>query len=310
MVDLVCISLSDKTVVDIPPKTIVCLGNFDGVHLAHRALLKQAERLQKESFPDAARCVFSFHEPSWASFSKEEPQFLSTEEERLSSFFEAGIDYAILCSFGAIRDQSPEQFVKEVLLGGCHCVAAVCGFNYRFGKMGAGNPEHLCALLKAPVVIQNEVVMLGDTVSSSRIRTLLSSGDVKTAGQLLGVPYSLTAKVIHGKALGKQLGFPTINQEIPPKKTVPRFGVYLTSCRVDEEVYYGVTNVGVHPTVDQCAALNCETHLLDVEKDLYEKTVTVSFLEFLRPEKRFSSVEELCLQLQQDLATARSLLPH
>ncbi|MBQ9805964.1 MAG: bifunctional riboflavin kinase/FAD synthetase [Clostridia bacterium] len=310
MVDLVCISLPDRTVVDIPEKTIVCLGNFDGVHMAHRELLKQAERLQKETFPDAARCVFSFHEPSWATISKENPKFLSTEEERLSSFFEAGIEYAILCSFGAIRDHSPEQFVKEVLLNGCHCVAAVCGFNYRFGKMGAGTPNQLRALLNTPVAVQNEVVLLGDTVSSSRIRALLSGGDVKTAAMLLGAPYSLTAKVIHGKALGKQLGFPTINQEIPPKKMIPRCGVYLTSCRIDGVQYYGVTNIGVRPTVDRVAVPNCETHLLDVEKDLYDKTVTVSFLDFLRPEKRFSSVEELCSQMQRDIDAARRLLPH
>lgn len=310
MIDLVCISLSSYSRVELPTESIVCLGNFDGVHMAHRELLKKAVALKADAFQNAACCVFSFYEPSWATFSKSEPQFLSTQEERLEHFRALGIEYAILCDFAAIRDYSPERFAKDVLLLGCHCVAAVCGFNYRFGKQGAGTPEQLRSLLNAPVIVQNEVVLLGETVSSTRIRALLNKGDVKTAKQLLGEAYSLTSTVIHGKALGKTLGFPTINQAIPPKKTVPRCGVYLTECRIGDEMYYGVTNIGVHPTVDKDAVLNCETHLLDVQKDFYGKTVTVSFLEFLRPEKRFSSVEELCAQMQKDTAAARRLLPH
>lgn len=310
MVELVCISLATMTQVEIPAKTIVCLGNFDGVHLGHRALFRQANCLQKNRFPDAARCVFSFYEPSWATLSSSPAKFLSTEKERLSGFFENGIEYAILCDFSDIRNYSPKQFAKEVLTDGMHCVAAVCGFNYHFGKMGKGTSDHLKSLLDIPVVVQNEVILDGETVSSTRIRRLLAKGNVKQAAKLLGQPYSISGKIVHGKQLGNKLGFPTINQEIPKNKTAPQNGVYATHVLIDGISYKGVTNIGTHPTVDDDAPLNCETHLLDVQKDLYDKIATISFIDFLRPEQKFVSVEALCAQLQKDIAFARDIFEH
>jgi len=308
MVELVCISLASMTPAPIPKETIVCLGNFDGVHLAHRALLQQATSLQKLALPNAARCVFSFFEPSWTALSHRREKVLSTQQERLEHFRDQAIEYAILCDFTAIREYSPERFAKEILLEGCHCVGAVCGFNYRFGKFGAGTPEQLQTLLKRPVTVQNEVVLLGETVSSTRIRSLLAQGDVKIAAALLGEAYSISGPIVHGKALGKQIGFPTINQELPANKAVPRNGVYLTECRIDGTCYYGVTNIGTRPTVETGTVPNCETHLLGVCEDFYGKHATVSFLEFLRPEQKFASLEALCSQLKQDVATAQSLL--
>jgi len=308
MLDLTCISLSNRDSVKIPDETVICLGNFDGVHAAHRQLLKRAAVLQTELCPTAARCVFCFFEPSWTTFSKEPSLLLSTLEEKLDLFEKCGIEYAILCDFSQVKDFSPDRFVKDVLLEGCHCVAAVCGFNYRFGKMGAGDPEQLKKLLNHPVYVEQEFLMDGETVSSTRIRELLKQGNVKEAAKLLGSPYSIASKVVHGKALGKTLGFPTINQEIPHNKLAPPNGVYLTCCTIDETQYYGVTNLGVHPTVDTDAVRNCETYLLDVDIDAYEKHATVAFLEFLRPEQKFDSVEALCAQLNKDVARARNLL--
>ena len=140
--------------------------------------------------------------------------------------------------------------------------------------MGAGDPEQLKKLLNHPVYVEQEFLMDGETVSSTRIRELLKQGNVKEAAKLLGSPYSIASKVVHGKALGKTLGFPTINQEIPHNKLAPPNGVYLTRCTIDETQYYGVTNLGVHPTVDTDAVRNCETYLLDVDIDAYETSVT------------------------------------
>ena len=308
MLDLTCISLSNRNRAKIPDKTVICLGNFDGVHVAHRQLLKHSVTLQSELCPTAVRCVFCFFEPSWTAFSEEPPLLLSTLEEKLDLFEKCGIEYAIMCNFSQVKDFSPERFVKDVLLDGCHCVAAVCGFNYRFGKMGVGDPEQLKRLLNNRVYIEQEFLMNGKTVSSTRIRELLNQGNVKEAAKLLDSPYSITSKVVHGKALGKKLGFPTINQEIPRNKLAPSNGVYLTRCTIDEMQYYGVTNVGVHPTVDTDAVRNCETYLLDVNVNAYEKHATVAFLEFLRPEQRFESVEALCAQLNKDVAHARNLI--
>ena len=308
MLDLTCISLSGQQISPIPQETVICLGNFDGVHTAHRALLSRASELQKEVCPTAARCVFCFFEPSWTAFSGDVPLLLSTLKEKLVAFYECGIEYAILCDFAMVKDFSPEQFVKDVLLEGCHCKAAVCGFNYRFGKKGIGTAKTLAALLAKPVYVEQEFLMNGDVVSSTRIRELLKQGNVREAATLLGTPYSITSIVIHGKALGKKLGFPTANQEIPQNKLVPQNGVYLTRCIIDDRQYYGMTNVGVHPTVDKDAQRNCETYLLDATVDAYGKELTVSFLEFLRPEQKFESVEALCAQLNADVSRARELI--
>ena len=160
-------------------------------------------------------------------------------------------------------------------------------------------------LLPAPVKIVDEVTKNGKTVSSSRIRTLLAQGDVQTAACLLQHPYSFTAPVLHGKQLGRRIGSPTINQVFPHGLQVPLCGVYVTECTVDGKRYRGVSNVGVRPTVDLDAAVNCETYLLDFEGDLYGKEVTVAFLDFLRPEQKFTSLDELRAQIEKDVRQAR-----
>lgn len=308
MLKLTCISLSDRSQSEIPKHTVICLGNFDGVHSAHRQLLKRSFALQKELSILTSRCVFCFFEPSWTAFSKEPPLLLSTMDEKLNMLEACGIEYAILCDFSCVKDFSPERFVNEILLDGCHCEAAVCGFNYRFGKMGSGDPDRLKMLLGKPVFVEQEYLLDGETVSSTRIRELLKNGNVKRAASLLGAPYMLSSAVIHGKALGKALGFPTLNQEIATNKLAPRNGVYLTRCTIEGIQYYGVTNVGVHPTVDVNAARNCETYLPDVDVNAYDKEASIAFLDFIRPEQRFESIDALCEQMKKDVAQARELL--
>lgn len=308
MIDLECISLCDGKAVPIPSETVICLGNFDGVHMAHRALLQRAISLQKATFPSASVSVFCFREPSWVTLSGNDAIRLSTLEEKIAHFRAMGIEHLFLCDFLQVKDMSPEQFAVEILKNHCHCVAAVCGFNYRFGHYGKGDPSLLRTLLNAPVEVQEEVLFEEKTVSSSYIRALLSDGDIQKANALLCEPYSITSEVVHGKALGRTIGFPTLNQEIPAYKIAPRNGVYLTSCEIDGVTYPGITNIGVHPTVDNGAERNCETHLLDTEINAYGKTATVRFLRFLRPEQKFDSVEALCTQIQADLSLTRTLL--
>lgn len=308
MYKLECIALADMTSVPVPDETIVCLGNFDGVHVAHRALATQATAL-RQAYPNAATCALTFYEPSWLTLSKEPIPMLTTTEEKLEKFRDAGLSHVILCDFAEIKELSPAAFAAEILRARCHAVAAVCGYNYRFGKRGAGRAEELSSHLGAPVAICDEVMDGGIGISSTRIRALLSDGRPDEAARLLGAPYSFCAEVVHGKALGKKLGFPTLNQNFPAGKLIPRDGVYLTRCRVDGAEYYGISNVGVHPTVDHGAARNCETHLLDVEVDLYGKEVCTAFLSFLRPEQKFSDADALCRQIATDLAQARALIP-
>ena len=300
------ISLTDGTACPIPSKTLLCLGNFDGVHLGHRALIAQAKELRDEWFSDAALCVFCFSAPSGDYLLSDPPPHLSTLEQKLALFAACGVEYAIIADFSEIRDLSPTAFVPDVLQRACNAVGAVCGFNYRFGRGGKGTPKLLGEWL--PTSVCSEVREDGDTVSSTRIRRLIAQGDLETANRLLGRPYSITSEIVHGKALGQKLGFPTINQGFPRSMLIPPHGVYVTECCVDGISYRGVSNVGIRPTVDNAASVNCETHLLDCDADLYGKKATVSFLRFLRPEERFDSVEALKKQVARDIAAAQSTL--
>lgn len=299
---LQCIRLSTRETHSIPPKTVLCLGNFDGVHLGHRALLRRAVEIRQDKHPDAATAVFCFRSPSTDTLSP--TPHLSTLDQKLDLFAQNGIEYAILGDFPSMRELKPEEFITVVLGEECHAVAVVCGFNYRFGKGGKGTPATLGEKID-DVAVVSEYKALGDTVSSTRIRRLLLDGNAHEAAALLARPYSIESEIVHGKALGQKMGIPTINQSIPSPMLVPRHGVYITDCEIDGMHYRGISNVGVHPTVDDGAAVNCETHLLDCNADLYGRLCRVSFLEFLRPEKKFESIDALKEQIARDIGAAR-----
>ncbi len=286
---------------------ILCLGNFDGVHFAHRTLLREAKKLQAEKMPHAKCGVFCFARPSGDFLFANPPKHLTTLEQKLQYFANEGMDFAVIADFEALKGLSPEEFVNDVLVKQCGCQGAVCGYNYHFGKFGAGDHELLQELLSPnPVITVSPVYMNGDTVSSTRIRALLNQGKVKEANALLTVPFSITAAVEHGKGLGHKLGTPTFNQTLPDEMLTPANGVYLTRCIIDDTLYYGVTNIGIRPTVDVAAPLNVETHLLNFEGDLYQKKLKVEFLDYIRPEQKFASLEALQNQIQEDIKTAKA----
>ena len=309
MASLSCISLQTMQEAPIPHKSVISLGNFDGVHLAHRALLQETKKLRETSFPNASCTVFCFSDSPSDFLSEAPPAHIFDLTEKLECFREEGMEYAILADFSALRELSPQEFVTDILRNRCACVGAVCGYNYRFGKGGEGTARMLSELLESKVCIVPEIVASGTAVSSTRIRRLIANGQVEEAAKLLTKPYSFSSPVQHGKALGRKLGFPTINQFFPPKQIIPRRGVYLTACKLEsEETVYGISNVGVHPTVDQDALINCETYLLDFDGDLYGQTVRVSFLKQLREEIKFQDADALKARVFADIELARGLL--
>ena len=300
------ISLQTEHSSKISEVNILCLGNFDGVHYAHRTLLREAKRLQAERMPNAKCGVFCFERPSGDYLSPNPPKHLTPLEQKLKYFADEGMDFAFIADFKVLQGLSPEEFINDILVSKCFCKGAVCGYNYRFGKYGSGTPELLQRILPQDhVVTVPAVYSNGETISSTRIRRLLHEGNVKEANELLTVPFSITAPVEHGKALGRKMGTPTFNQTLPTHMIIPANGVYLTQCTVDGISYYGVTNIGTRPTVDTDAPINIETHLLQFEGDLYQKELTVEFLDYIRPEQHFKSIESLQTQIQQDIKTAQ-----
>lgn len=289
--------------------TVLCLGNFDGVHRAHLALMARA-RTMAATAGEAVLCgVFSFFRPS-IDFTNTSapPAHLTTLREKLYQMSLTGMDFACLCDFREVRHLSPTEFL-HLLTDSANCRGAVCGYNFRFGAGGAGDAQTLTAHFDRPdkhrmAAVVPVMMQDGRPVSSTHIRSLLRDGDMVTAREFLGRPYALEATVVHGKHLGRQLGFPTANQHFPAEVLIPARGVYATLCHTPFGVYPGVSNVGCHPTVDAHARVNCETHVLGLSRDLYGVRMRVEFLRHLRPEMTFPDVEALISAIRRDAEEA------
>ncbi len=309
MASIKYIPLQTKQANTASEANILCLRNFDGVHFAHRALLQEAKRLKAEKLP-AAKCgVFCFEKPSTIFLSSNPPKHLTTLEQKLQYFADEGMDFAMIADFNVLKDLSPTEFINDILIGQCCCRAAVCGFNYHFGKGGIGTYQLLQSLFEPGYAIAVAPIYKdGDYVSSTRIRKLLEQGKIEQANSLLTVPFSIVAPVEHGKGLGRHLGAPTFNQFPDEEILIPAHGVYLTRCGIEGKYYYGLTNIGTRPTVDADSKVNLETHLLDFEGDLYQKKLCVEFLHFIRPEQRFENTEALQQQIQRDIKAAKERL--
>ena len=307
MSSLLCLSLRSMKEVTPPKASVLCLGNFDGVHLAHQALIRKAVAFRNEQQAQSAVSVFCFAEPPFRLLHPDKkPMLLCTMEQKLRALSECGAEYVFLAQFSSLRDASPSDFAKQILLETCHATAVVCGFNYRFGKGALGTPQMLRSLLPIPLILQEEIQLDGETVSSTRIRRLLTEGKTEEANRLLGRPFSFSAEVLHGKALGRVMGFPTLNQLFPEGLLIPCHGVYASCALVDGKTYHAISNVGVHPTVDENAVLNCETYILHFDGDLYGKTVTVQLLSHLRAEESFRSLEQLIARIRKDVTVAEA----
>ncbi|MGM9609677.1 MAG: riboflavin biosynthesis protein RibF [Eubacteriales bacterium] len=278
--------------------TSLALGLFDGVHAGHLALLARVrEEAEKRGISPS---VLTFDDDP--ALKAGTPR-LTTLSERLDLFSRAGMENCFVASFPAVRDLSPEEFVGEILFRRLRAEVAVAGFNFRFGRNADGDAAMLESLFaragKTARTLPPARLSDGTVISSSAVRDALTKGDLARAEALLGRPYSLTAPVHTGKALGRTIGFPTVNQLFPAGKLVPRYGVYGSEVAVGDRLYPGVTNIGVRPTVSG-EGVTCETHLIGFTGDLYGETLTVSLRAFLRPEERFDSLGALTEQITKD----------
>lgn len=291
-----------------PTATVLCLGNFDGIHLGHRRLI-EATLAVKHSYAAARENLLAgawfFRAPPSEILSDTPVPQIMTLEEKLAKFAALGLDLAYLADFSEMRELSPSAFVNDVLKKRCNCVFAVCGFNFHFAHKGSGNAELLTELMEGNARVVDCLSVDGEAVSSSRIRTLLQKGDVTTAEKLLGGGYSLSAPVLHGKKLGREMGVPTINQVFSHKAVIPKNGIYVTSTVIDGKQYPSVSNVGVRPSVEMAGTVNCETHIIGFDGDLYGKTVSVIFKVRLRDEQTFPSLPALTAQIKRDVEATK-----
>ena len=279
------------------------LGSFDGLHLGHRQVIGNTL-----SAPGLRPAVITFQQNPSVSLQKKPVTLLTTNEQKLALLEEMGVEVVYLLSFEQIRDMEPEDFV-EALYRVCRVRALSCGFNFRFGKNGRGDAgllKELCREKGISLSVTPPVSVAGETVSSTRIRACLEQGDVQQAGQLLGRPFGYDFEVTHGRQLGRTWGTPTINQPFPQGYVLPRFGVYASLVEVEGQKYYGVTNIGVKPTVGSDCALS-ETWIPEFSGDLYGKKVPVELLDFIRPERKFDSLDQLKNEILENGVLARKI---
>lgn len=287
--------------------SVVALGSFDGLHIGHMAVINNAKNLA--SMLDAVPCICTFSEHPLKVLTGKEPPALFNGDVRDEAFRSTGIEVVRL-DFASIIHMSPEEFFEEILFKTLHVAGVCCGFNYSFGDGGKGTPELMDRLCgeRGVVFSESDATLLdGEAVSSTRIRNALAGGNIELANRMLGRPFKYRQQVVDGDKRGRTWGIPTINQPYPEELVMPRHGVYMSRCLVDGRPYLGATNIGVRPTVKENDGVSSETYLLDYEGDLYGKYVDVCLLKFLRPEKKFDSVEALETQIHGDIETIRKL---
>ena len=277
-------------------KRVVAIGFFDGVHLGHGALLRRARQVADRLGVPAAALTFDRH-PS-AVLSSSPVLLINSAQERADLMKRLyGVDEVLFCRFDRDMMEMPwRTYVSEYLRREQRAVHVVCGHDHRFGWRGEGNParlQELCTQLGMGCDVVQKVTVHGQTVSSTRIRALLQQGDVEEANAFLGHPHCLTGTVVHGRQLGRRMGTPTANLLLPEGLLAPAFGVYATAVTVGSRRYPAVTNVGVRPTVDGTGSVTVEPWLLDFEGNLYGKVIRVEFYRFLRPERKFDSLDSL-----------------
>ncbi len=289
---------------------VLALGFFDGVHVGHATLLLRAALRAGERGLEAAVLTFDVH-PDILVSGKSVALINSPEDRRELIRREFGIDTVLQLHFDRALMQMPWERFLDWVREEYAAAHLVCGHDFTFGWRGEGNPLRLreyCENNGLGCDVMPEVCLDGASVSSTRIRGLLLEGRLEEANRLLGHPHVLTGIVCHGRHLGSTIGFPTANLTFAPGVLVPAHGVYVGRMELEgeAELKYAVTNVGIRPTVDDSGAVTVESYIPDYSGDLYGKRARLEFLVFLRPERRFASLEDLQAQIGKDAEKVRS----
>lgn len=289
-------------------ETAVALGNFDGVHVGHQALIRDAVRVAEENGLKSAVFTFSNHPRNLIAGEDVVKNILLPEEKRriLESL---GIDYLFEIPFTKdIATTEPADYVRHLLAGTFRARDLFCGFNYHFGHRAGGDVDILKQLgeelgltihVHAPVRVRDMVV------SSTLIRDCIAAGEMEDADALLGRAYELKGTVVVGNQLGREIGFPTCNISVDRTMATPPNGVYITHCLRAGETFPAITNIGVKPTIGTFEK-NVETHIFDFDQEMYGEEVRIAFLKMVRPEMKFENLSELKAEIARNCDTARA----
>ena len=289
--------------------SVVAIGNFDGVHRGHRAVIEAAQTRAQALGSKAAALTFEPHPRAF--FRPQEPLFqLSTPRNKLRLLAATGLDGAVVMNFdAALAATEAEDFIAHILKGRLHIAGAAIGFDFHFGKDRKGSPRYLAeqgAKLGFAVDIVPPLEDEGRPVSSGAVRQALAAGRVVEAAELLGAPWFVSGTVIHGDKRGRELGFPTANIRLDPTCGL-KHGIYAVRVRIGGRLHDGVASFGRRPMFDDGAPL-LEVFLFDFADDLYGQEIDVAFIGWLRQEQKFESIEALKRAMDADSAQARDAL--
>ena len=284
----------------------VAIGKFDGMHLGHRKLLEAVLEKKKQGL---LACVLTFDPSPAVFFGFSDGYELNTKEEKRALFEKLGVD--VLVEFPMrveTAKMSPKDFVEDILVKRMHTKWMIAGTDVSFGDKGAGDAkllEQLSTVYDYELVTIDKVQYGGEDISSTRIRKCLEKGQIDYVTCLLGAPYSISGTVIHGKALGRKMGMPTVNILPAENKLMPPCGVYFSQVHLDGKVYPAISNIGYKPTVNKERVLGVETYLYDFDEDIYEREISVSLLSYKRPEKQFATIDDLKRQMEEDIRAGK-----
>ena len=287
------------------------IGSFDGVHKGHQQILRKMTAGAHQANTKAVVLTFHPH-PAVVLGKRSDPFYLTSPEERASLLAQLGVDLVLTCPFNLhVARTSAQDFMQE-LSNHLHMDKLWVGYDFALGKDREGDVPTLRRLgesLGYEVHVINPVKVNGEVVSSSAIRAVLGKGDVSKAAEFLGRPYQVSGEIVHGDGRGHSIGIPTANLEVWAERAIPKAGVYVCKAHLHGKTLGAVTNIGIRPTFDnQSAFPTVEAHLLDYDGDLYGKRLKLDFVERLRDEKRFDSVESLVTQINTDIQHGREIL--
>ena len=296
------------------PHAVVTIGTFDGVHLGHQAIFDKMKSLAQGIGGETVVVTFSPHPRQVLNIDSSNLRFLCTPEEKLAKFEEFGIENVVIINFTKEFSRTPsEVFIKDYIIDHIHPAYIVVGYDHHFGKNRMGDFGLLNDMMqkynfKVARVAAQDVENIA--ISSTKIRNALAVGNVKSANRLLGYTYSVTAEVVVGNKIGRTLGFPTANLELPHEYMLLNGGVYACMVDYDGHTYKAMANIGHRPTIGDRSKDNpiIEVNLFDFDGDLYGKHIRVHFIDRIRDEEKFGSLDELKTQLEKDREKTIKLL--
>lgn len=294
------------------PKAVVTIGTFDGVHLGHQVILKRLVQSAGEIGGESVVVTFYPH-PRQVLSHDSCIKFITTQEEKIRLLESLGIDNLIIIKFTKEFANIPsESFIKDILVKNIEPSVLIIGYDHHFGKGRDGDFEMLNELGKEchfTVEKIQEQDVENVAVSSTKIRNYLACGDIRKANRLLGYYYSYSGKVVHGQEVGHKLGYPTANLEVADEfKLIEKPGVYATLAEIDGKPYHAMTYIGSRPTLQDNRPQSIETHVINYEKNLYDKEIKIRFVDFVRNDKKFDNFDALKHQIDIDEQTITNIL--